>query len=573
MTDITSRPPDDEPAVSPAVSLLEGEEPLDASGLDNETANALQTAGTGRSIARATAGIVPLHIVRFVIGFVAQPLIARNFGLSPLADVYAVSTDILQRIWLLFEKVVNPAFLPCFIGALKEENEERAWRFASTAIWITLFSLLVVGGAAWYGMPAIIRIYSDKTANNPEIMRLTEQTARYMLGGLLFLGFSSLTYTILNGYKRFALAALGDTLWKLGIMFGAVAALKLHNPQKALIVIVAGYVVGAFFKLFPHLLGIGGKWRLLRPRIDLADPLVRKMVLLAVPLILGIVVSEARGVYLQRLADSHHINTEAGRAALKWARIIPDNLVQIFPYALSIGIFPYLAELARDRDRQPLTDTLLGALRVCFFTFLPLTAILIALCTPLLSAVWESGKFGPADTLVLSFPYIAFTLGLIGFSCEMMLNQTFYAMTNAWTPTLVGVGTTVLWIIVARAGVEAQYGLAAIAGAESLSKSVKCLVMWTLLRPQLGDIKRRDNIVFFVKLVAASAIAALFAWLVVRGLVHPGGEHHKLKMLLSVTIAGCAGLVAFLVGSAVLRIEEVGHMGAFIGKLRKRLSR
>ncbi len=553
---------------------------------------------TGQSVARATAGIGALHLLRFVIGFIAQPLIAHNLGLRWQADAYAVSTDIVQRLWLIFEKVINPAFLPNFIAAMKDEGEERAWKLASTAVWLIAGALLVVAPLAWLSMPALVHLLAQKA--RPETIDLTIRAARTLLFGLFFLGFSSLTYTILNGYKRFAFAALGDAFWKLGVFAGAATAFGLYGKQlgalakgaknetlsvaqntqllelaeKSLWLIVWGFVVGSLFKLVPHLFAIGKKWRFLKTKIDLKDPLARKMFALAVPLLLGIVVSESRGFYLQFLADDPSVQIEAGRAALKWSRIIGDNLIQVFPYALSIGIFPFLADLAREKDRQPLTDTLLSALRICVFTFVPLTAILIALRFPLLRAVWESGRLTQADTVVMSWPFMAFTLGLVAFACEMMLAQTFYAMTRAWTPTLIGLGTSLLWVILAKTGVEGLgYGLAAIAGAESISKTVKCLVMWRMLKPHLGDVKRRDNVLFALKVVVGALISALCAAFLIRFIApNDGASHFKIKMLLAVSVAGMGGLAAFLGASTLLKIEETRAFGKvlqrFAGKRR-----
>lgn len=537
-----------------------------------------------------------LHMARFVVGFIAQPLIAHNLGLRWQGDAYAVSTDIVQRVWLVFEKVINPAFLPNFIAALKEEGEERAWRFASTTIWLVALALLIATPLAWLGMPMLVHALAQKS--QPEAIDLTIRAARVLLLGLFFLGFSSLTYTILNGYKRFVYAALGDTLWKLGIFAGAavayaryghaltelakkskdVALTTAENTQlldlaeKSLWLIVTGFVVGSVLKLLPHLLAIGPKWRYLKPKIDLSDPLVKKMFALALPLVLGIVVSEGRGFYLQYLADDPSVKVEAGRAALKWSRIIGDNLIQIFPYALSIGIFPFLADLARERDRQPLTDTLLGALRICIFVFVPLTTILIAVRLPLLRAVWEGGRLTQADTVAMSGPFVAFTIGLVAFACEMMLSQAFYAMTRAWTPTLIGVATTALWITVARFGVEGMHwGLAAIAGAESLSKSVKCLLMWHLLKPHLGDVKRRENTIFCAKVVLGGIVAALVAALLIRFMA-PGDEanHFKVKMMLAVTLSGLGGLMAFFAIAKLLKIEETNALSKIGKKLRRR---
>lgn len=564
-------------AVPPDASLLDSNEPPEASVLDDETANAIQTEASGRGVAKAAAGIGGLHVLRLLVGFVAQPLIANRLGLRAEADVYAVATDIVSSIWRIFEKAVNPTFLPCFMQALHDESEDRAWRFASTALWLTVIVLPVVGVISWLGMPWIVDLYSQKASGAQREM--TVAVARLLLAGLFFLGVSSLTYVILNGYKRFAFAALGDALWKVGVLVGAgMAVAAKSSPAQSLYIIAWGFTIGAMLKLLPHILALKTKWRLLKPRIDWSDPLVKKMCLLAGPLLLGIFVSEVRDIYLKWLADNPRIDIAGSRAALNYSRLIGSSLIQIFPYALSIGIFPYLADMARNRsrNRQPLTDTLISALRACVFTFGPLTAILIALHGPLLSAVWESGQMKRADTLAMALPFIWFTLGLVGFACEMMINQTFYAMTNVWTPTLVGLGTTVLWIAIATFGVFNNWGLAAIAAAESVSKSVKCLIMWTMLRRDLGDVHARENLVFCLKVLAGSIMAALVAWAIAGGIA-PAGEiasrMDKIKILLSVAFAGMGGVVIYIVLGAIAGVSEVRSLISFVGKIRRRFAR
>jgi peptidoglycan biosynthesis protein MviN/MurJ (putative lipid II flippase) len=185
-----------------------------------------------------------------------------------------------------------------------------------------------------------------------------------------------------------------------------------------------------------------------------------------------------------------------------------------------------------------------------------------------------------ADTIVMAMPFICYTLGLIGFSCEMIINQTFYAMTNVWTPTLVGFGTTVLWMTVAYFGVQAGgaagWGLAALAGAESLSKSAKCLIMWTMLRRDLGDIHARENWAFFGKIAIASLVGAAVAWIIGHNF-SPVSEvlsrMDKIKVLLSVCFAGCSGLLVFMIVCSVLDVREVRQVIGFVVKLRQRFAR
>ncbi|BCM91678.1 lipid II flippase MurJ [Abditibacteriota bacterium] len=535
-----------------------------------------------RSVARATAGIGALHFIRFLIGFAAQPLIAHNFGLSWPADVYAVSTDIVQRFWLVFEKVINPAFLPQFIASLKEDGEEEAWKLASTALWLFLSLLVLATGTGMLIMPWLVLQLSPKS--NPQQIALTISSARMLLLGLTALGVSSLTYTILNGYKRFVWAALGDALWKAGVFFGAFAAFVLyHKPIQALMdaqkktplpandsqllelslkslqLILLGFFIGSLLKLVPHVLAIGPKWRLLRPRVDFSNPRARKMLLLAAPLVLGIVVSESRGFFLTWLTGLV-TSSDAPRFALKLSRLINDTFIQVFPYALSIGIFPFLADLARERDRQPMTDLVVRALRVCFFVFVPLTGIMVALSSPLVYAMWSGGRLTTNEALTIVPPFIAYSLGLTGFACEAMLGQTFYAMTRTWAPTLIGLGISLIWILIAWVGVtQFHWGLKAVAGAEAFSKSLKCLIMWYLLKPHLGNIKRRDNLMFFLQLLAATVVAALVAHFAAHFLAPSGAG--KGRLIIGVTASGFLAVASFVVIAKAINIEELRMIG------------
>lgn len=534
------------------------------------------TNSTGKNVAKATAGIGVLHVLRLVIGFITQPLIGNRLALAWQADVYTIATEIVSGMWLVFEKVVTPTFLPFFVEALGEENEERAWRFASTALWLTTLALFVVTPLAVWQMPFIVSIYSQKAS--AEQQELTVAVARLLLCGFFFLGISSLTYTILNGYKRFFWAALGDALWKLGVAAAAYYAVRTQlGPVESLKFLAWGFVIGSALKLAPHIYALKSKGRFLRLQLDLADPLVKKMCLLAIPLLLGIVVSEARSIYLLRLADDPAITVEGSRTALKFSRLIGTSLLQIFPYALSIGIFPYLADMARKQERQPFTDTFMGAMRVCIYLFGPITAILLTTRFELLRAVWESGEMTQADTVTMSLPFVAFTVGLVGFACEMILNQTFYSMTRAWTPTIIGIVTTLIWVVAATLGVEfgaaAGLGLAAIAGAESLSKTLKCGIMWFYLRPHLGDVRVRENLLFCGKVLLGSILAALVAGALAKVLSPAGAMEtrgDKIKMLLSVAFAGSGGVVVFLAASAVMRMEEVQIVLDFGKKLKNR---
>lgn len=527
------------------------------------------SAPVGRRVAKATGVIMVFHVLRFALGFLEKPLLAKYFGTTWTADAYTVAYDIVLRIWLIFEKVINPSFLPVFIKSLREEGEERAWRFTNTVaslMFITLTACAILGIVA---ASPLVRLWSPNAS--AEEARLTAQLARVMLCGLVFLGLSSLTYVILNGYKHFALPALGDAVWKGCIVAAMILVVpRMPNRSLAVMALAGGFLVGSFGKLFPQVVGLWNKRHLFRWRLNLREPLLRNMLILIAPLLVGILVSEIREVALLRLANDPSIG-EGGRAALhKYARPPVEVFIQIFPYALSIGIFPYLAELAsKSQDRQHLTDVFVGALRVCAFVFLPMSAAFIALRYPLIRALFESGKFGRESVELTVVPFTMFAVGMVFFASEMMINQTFYAMTNTFTPTAVGVCTSAFAVLFAWASVEAGHGLGGIALAETLGKSLKCVVLVVLLHKALGNVRVKANLTFLVKIVIATSVAvvaALFvsqhfaAWL----------EISRKTRLLNFLLSGAVSIGVYAMGTMILRVEETQTVIAFVRRRIKR---
>jgi peptidoglycan biosynthesis protein MviN/MurJ (putative lipid II flippase) len=257
---------------------------------------------------------------------------------------------------------------------------------------------------------------------------------------------------------------------------------------------------------------------------------------------------------------------------LKFSRLISSSLIGVFPYALSIGIFPFLAEMASSRDREGFTKTLVGALRVCIFVFAPITAILIALRFPLLRAVLEGGRFTTTDTLVLTAPFVAYALGLMGLACENVLNQSFYAQTRAWMPTIIGIGTSLLF----RGDRVERRELFGVGFGRDCGRRIdfqnrEMFGDVAFAAPELGTIDRRGNAAFLLRVALGSILAALLAQFAI-GFLAPdeGAARFKLKMLLAVTIAGAGGMGVFLMFASATRVDEMKFLRGLGAKLMRR---
>ncbi|NCO34636.1 MAG: hypothetical protein AUJ92_14695 [Armatimonadetes bacterium CG2_30_59_28] len=535
-------------------------------------------ASTGKHIAKATGGIMIFHVLRFMLGFMEKPLIAHYFGTTSVADAYTVARDIVNRIWLIFEKVVNPSFLPCFIQSLKDDGEERAWSFTNTVATIMTALLVVTITVAWFITPPLVNFYT----RNPQRgeIELTILLTRTMIFGLLFLGLSSLTYVILNGYKRFALAAMGDTIWKgsilAAVVFGVPYLLKHSQGLEsvAVVALAVGFLVGSFGKLLPQLIGLYHKRHLFRFSVLWDDPTLRRMGLLIPPLLAGIIVSEFRGMMMVKFANAPQIG-EGGRAALnQYSRPLIDALIFIFPYAMSIAIFPYLSQLHVSKEKQAFTDTFMGALRVCAFFFIPLTVGFIMFCQPIIRAVFEGGKFG-AESLALTVgPFVCFSAGMVFFASETIVNQTWYSTANTLVPNTVGIVTSLLAVLFAWCAVETGHGLEGIALSETLAKSTKVIILIFLLRGCMANMRLRKQGPFLLKVLVSSAALAAFGSLAMH-VTAPiwTAEYTKLiriERLAAVAVTLGGGLLVHIAVAKAIKIEEAEYVIEFVRKRMKR---
>jgi peptidoglycan biosynthesis protein MviN/MurJ (putative lipid II flippase) len=102
-----------------------------------------------------------------------------------------------------------------------------------------------------------------------------------------------------------------------------------------------------------------------------------------------------------------------------------------------------------------------------------------------------------------------------------------------------------------------------IAIATLVSKSLKVLVLYILLKPKLGDLRLGENAVFAVKVLAAAAAMGLTVWLIHRGMLHVlpppprGGTLFGAGLLACrIGLASLGGLAVFGGMVVALRVQE-----------------
>jgi len=143
---------------------------------------------------------------------------------------------------------------------------------------------------------------------------------------------------------------------------------------------------------------------------------------------------------------------------------------------------------------------------------------LFVLAGPVLRLLWRGGEFGASAVAAAEYSLLFYVFSLIGLSGLQIVNRALYSLRDTRTPPLVGIGYTLLIVILAIALMRTRLQYAAIAAATSIGVTVGMVVLFEALRRQLNGIDGRAIAVSFARVTAASLVMAGIVLIVSRWL-------------------------------------------------------
>ena len=385
-----------------------------------------------------------------VMGLVRDVVIARLIGAGGYADAFFVAFKIPQFLRRLF---AEGAFAQAFVPVLSEyrQHYEAEGNVAAVKGLInavcgvlggTLFMLV---GLVVLAAPVVTAVFAPGFIDQPEKFAITQQMLRITFPYLLLISLTGFAGAILNSYDRFVVPAFTPVLLNLSLIGFALFATPLFSqPVYALAwaVLFAG-VLQWLFQL-PFLAQID---RMPKPKWDLEHAGVRKILLLMVPAIFGVSVSQ-----INLLLDTV-LASFLPTGSVSWL-YYSDRLAElplgVFGIAIATVILPGLSRLqlqnvagegdaANDHSAARFKATLNWALRCITAVAMPATAALIVLAAPILFTLFQYQAMTPEDVLMSTHSLRAYALGLLAFMAIKVLATGFYAQQDMKTPVRIGI--------------------------------------------------------------------------------------------------------------------------------------
>ncbi len=200
---------------------------------------------------------------------------------------------------------------------------------------------------------------------------------------------------------------------------------------------------------------------------------------------------------------------------------------------------------------------------------MPAALGLLVLAEPIVSLLFEHGRFTAYDTYWTAWALRCYLLGLVFASIDWPLNYAFYAQQDTLTPALVGILSVGVYLAVALALLRplGMLGLVLADSAKHFSHAVTMLILTQRRIGSLADLRLGQTAAR--ALLAGGVMTGLTA-LTLYGLTRFVSISGLLGGLLAVVIPGAVGVLAYLACASLLRIEEIRYLGRLV---RERLRR
>jgi putative peptidoglycan lipid II flippase len=378
-----------------------------------------------------------------VLGFVRDVMIALFLGAGPVADAFFVAFALPNMFRRFFaEGAFNMAFVPMF--SKKVEGGEDAERFASDAFSGLAGVLVVITVLALVAMPWLVLAMASGFSGDVRF-DLSVALGRIVFVYILFISLAALLSGALNATGRFAAAAAAPLVLNV-ILVAALALAELglleellsikapgvpglnglhHGTLLAIGVVLAG--IAQLALLWVAVRRSGLRIRLHAPRMT---PELKRLAIIAAPAAL------AGGVVQVNLLVGRQVASffDGAIAWLSYADRLYQLPLGVVGIAIGVVLLPDLSRRLQADDTAGGKQAFNRAAEICLVLTVPAAVALMIIPVPLVSVLFERGRFGSEDTAATALAVAVYGAGLPAFVLQKVYQPLFFSREDTRTP-------------------------------------------------------------------------------------------------------------------------------------------
>lgn len=438
------------------------------------------------------------------------------------------------------EGAFNSAFVPIFIEKFQDKNAKNDELFFVRNVFSILFFVLLIFILVFQiFMPFFMKGLFPGFFLDDEKSTLLINLSRITIFYLLFISLVSLCSGVLNSVQKFAVPASAPIILN-GTLIASMFVFASITPNYAYALSWGVFVAGIlqFLWLFYFTAKSGF---LLYPKIPKFDSDMKKFFKRLAPGIVG-----ANLLQINLLVSSIFASLISGGVSyLYYADRITQLPLALIGIAIGVALLPNLTQKIKLGKNDEAINLQNQSLEIALLLVIPATIALVIIANPIISTLFERGKFSATETFNVSRALAFYALGLPAYVLVKILEPAFFARSDTKTPMHISFICVVVNVILNFIFFNLNFGYLGIIFASTLASFLDLALLTIVL------LKRKHfhfEKAFFRKLsfIFISAILmAITLWF----LRNVFSKNNYFNDILELIIVVSSGMLIYLVSS------------------------
>ena len=453
------------------------------------------------NLLRAMSTVSSMTLLSRITGLARESLKAVLFGAGVQMDAFEAAfrlPNILRRMFA--EGAFSQAFVPILAEYQRQRGEAATRDLVGRVGTLLAVVLLIVSVIGVLAAPWLVYLLAAGFERTPGKVELTADLLRIVFPYIVFVSLVSLAGGVLNVHRRFAIPAFTPVLLNLSVIAAAIFLAPHVDPP--IMALAWGVAIGGIAQLALQIVPLARLGMLPRPSFRWRDEGVVRVIRAMGPAILGVSAAQISLLINTQLA------AQLGDGRISWITYA-DRLME-FPSALlgvAIGtvLLPSLAKHHSDADHARYSDLLDWGLRLALLLALPAAIALWLLAVPLISTLYQYGRFTVDDVWQVRAALLGYAVGLTALILVKILAPGFYARQNLKTPVKISF-VTVLVTLGFSLMLMVPLGHAGLTLATSLGACLNATLLFVILYRRGHFVPRGGWMPFLGKLLIALVV-------------------------------------------------------------------
>ena len=432
------------------------------------------------SIVEAMLLLIAAYLASRGLGLVRQTIFNTLFGAGPEANAYIAAQRLPEALFeLVTTGALSNALIPIFVSYERDRGQREVWRLASLIFNVLLVILTIMVLISEFMAPTLVSHLLVPGYSSAEQARVTVLT-RIMLVQPIMLGMGTIATALFYSKRQFLLPALAIAVYNLGIIGGllvavAVPGVGIYGPTYGVLVAAALHVVVQGIGLAKQGAQYSFIWNMRYPGLWQAMRLLGPNALSVTIGSVAIVVDTA---FISYFPDKSSL------AAQNSAHLLFTLPVTLVGLVMGQAALPQMSLQFASGRYVHLRQTILTVVGSAVILSVPCALLLYFFGHSLIHHFFQHGAFTRHVSTLTTFALIGYAVGLPGQVAGQLLNKSFFALKDTFTPfcgNLLALAARIgliIWLLKLLTG---KYIILAIPLALSISATAEALILCLLL--------------------------------------------------------------------------------------------